>query len=438
MKKRRILVLSVDAMVSEDVDILRTKPNFRKYIAGGAEVKKITTIYPSVTYPAHTSMSTGCLPGKHGITSNYSFTTDSTEDTWQWFADAIKAEDIFTAAKKAGYTTGAVFWPVTGRHKYIDYLIDEYWLPHKGQTLETGFAEAGSSPEMIEIVKNNAHRLAPSYSLTGRKNFCIYPEIDNFLMGCAVDVIEKYAPEVMFVHNGNIDHQRHVTGAFSQTVKDALDLIDYNIGQLGQALENAGVLQDTDFFLTSDHGQRNRVRTVKPNIFLKDAGYITTDEKGKVTSYRAYCFSNAMSAYVYVKDKSDEPEIRAYLDRLCAEGIYGFAKVYTREDVKEKYGLDGDFSFVIESDGYTSFSNSCKRPVCPPTDLSDFRFGQATHGYEPHLGPQPVFLAKGPHINAGTVIETRHITDEAPTYAALLGVTLSDADGHAIEEFLKD
>ena len=437
MEKRRILVFSVDALVSEDVDVLRTKPNFRKYLAGGAEVKKITTVYPSVTYPAHASMITGCLPGKHGVTSNYKFTTRSTDDTWQWFSDSIKAEDIFAAAKKAGYTTGSVFWPVTGRNKNIDYLIDEYWLPFEGQTLDSGFAEAGSSPEMIEIVKKNAHLLAPSYVLTGRKNFCVYPEIDNFLMGCAVDVIEKYAPEVMFVHNGNVDHQRHVTGVFSPVVSEAVDLIDENIGQLGRALENAGVLDKTDFFLTSDHGQRTRVRTVKPNIFLRDAGFIETDAKDKVVSYRAFIFSNAMSALVYVKDKADEPEIKAFLDKLCAEGIYGIGKVFSAEEAREKYGLYGDFSFVIESDGYTSFSNSCKRPICPPTDLTDFRFGSATHGYEPHLGPQPVFLAKGPHIKEGAFVENRHITDEAPTYAALLGTTLPEADGKPVTEFLK-
>lgn len=51
--KKRLLVFSVDAMISEDIDYLRNKPNFAKYLAGGSEVRKIRTIYPSVTYPAH-------------------------------------------------------------------------------------------------------------------------------------------------------------------------------------------------------------------------------------------------------------------------------------------------------------------------------------------------------------------------------------------------
>ena len=37
-KKRRILVFSVDALVSEDIEYLKTCPNFKKYLGGGARV----------------------------------------------------------------------------------------------------------------------------------------------------------------------------------------------------------------------------------------------------------------------------------------------------------------------------------------------------------------------------------------------------------------
>ena len=438
--KKRLLVFSVDALVSEDVDILRRKPNFQKYIAGGAEVKKVHTVYPSVTYPAHTSMITGAWPEKHGVISNYRFTTDSKNDTWQWDRCAVKVPDVLTAAKKAGYTTGSVFWPVTGNHPYVDYLIDEYWLPDKGQTLRTGFAKMGSSPEMLDIIEKNAGKLAPTYVLTGRTNFCVFPEIDDFMISCAADVIREYAPEVMFVHNGNIDHQRHVTGVFSSAVISALDIVDEEIGQLGEALEAAGVLDDTNFVLTSDHGQRQIVRTVKLNVYLKEAGFIETDERGKVKNWKAYSFSNAMSSLIYLKDPGDrETADRVYelLRKLCDEGIYGIGQVLTKEEVKEKWHLDGDFTWVVESDGYTSFSDSCKRPLVPPMDLSDFRFGRATHGYMPEFGPQPVFLAKGPDITEGFFAERCEIVDEAPTYAALLGVDLPDADGKAVEGFVR-
>lgn len=437
--EKRILVFSVDALVGEDVDYLRTCPNFKKYLSGGSEVKSIRTVYPTVTYPAHVSMMTGCYPKKTGVFSNYKFTTDSKEDTWQWFSDSVKVGDIFKAAAQGGYSTAAVFWPVTGCHPYIDYLIDEFWMPKKDDTLRGSYERAGSSPEMLDIIEANADLLAPSYLLTGRKNFCIYPQVDDFLIKNCCDIIRKYKPQVTFVHSGGIDHTRHVTGVFGDWLYPELDRQDKYIGDLCQALSDAGVLEDTDIFLVSDHGQREIKRTIKLNALLADKGFIDVNEKGKPQSWRAYCLSNAMSSLVYLKDPDDKStydEVFKTLKELCAEGIYGFSKVYTREEISEKEQLDGDFSFVLESDGYTSFSDSCKRPLIAPVDLSDFRFGRATHGYLPDLGPQPVLVANGPHIKKGVSVDRRPIIDEAPTYAKLLGVELPDADGTAIDEIL--
>ena len=116
--KKRILVYSVDALVCEDVDALRAMPNFRRYLAGGCEVTGgMRTIYPSVTYPAHVSMMTGCYAGTHGVTSNFAFTTTNKDDFWLWFSSSYRVEDIFAAAKRAGYTTGAISWPVMSRYR---------------------------------------------------------------------------------------------------------------------------------------------------------------------------------------------------------------------------------------------------------------------------------------------------------------------------------
>jgi predicted AlkP superfamily pyrophosphatase or phosphodiesterase len=327
-----------------------------------------------------------------------------------------------------------------GCHPDVDYLIDEYWMPKKTDTLESSFREAGSSPEVIEIIKKNAHLLPDTYVKTGRKNFMVHPYDDEFLVACAADIIRQFAPEVTFVHNGQIDGIRHTCGAFGDHLYSELDRVDKHIGQLCEALEDAGVLADTDIFVVSDHGQIEIKRTIKLNALLADHGLVDVNEKGKCVDYRAYCLSNAMSSLVYLKDPADkELHDRVYklLCDLRDEGIYGFSKVWTREEIAELEHLDGDFSFVIESDGYTSFSDSCKRPLIAPLDLTDFRFGRATHGYYPDLGPQPTLIAKGPHIKEGVVIDRRPIVDEAPTYAKLLEVDLPDAQGSPIEEILK-
>ena len=147
-----------------------------------------------------------------------------------------------------------------------------------------------------------------------------------------------------------------------------------------------------------------------------------------------------MSSLVYLKDPTDKELHDSVYKLLCHlrdEGIYGFTKVYTREEIAETEHFDGEFSFVLETDGYTSFSDSCKRPLVAQLDLTDFRFGRATHGHHPDLGPQPTLVAKGPSIKEGVVVDRRPIVDEAPTYAKILGADLSDAQGSPIVEILK-
>ena len=114
---------------------------------------------------------------------------------------------------------------------------------------------------------------------------------------------------------------------------------------------------------------------------------------------------------------------------MAEEGIYGFSEVLTEEEMKKRYGLYGDFSFCIETDGFTSFSEDLDRPAVRPLDTSDYRFGHATHGHMPEKGPQPPFLGMGPSFRKGAVLTEGSILDHAPTFAKILGLQLPDADG---------
>jgi hypothetical protein len=100
------------------------------------------------------------------------------------------------------------------------------------------------------------------------------------------------------------------------------------------------------------------------------------------------------------------------------------------------YGLSGDFSFVLESDGYSSFGEALIRPIVRPLDAADYRTGKGTHGHMPEKGPQPTFIGYGPSFKKHTVIEEGSILDHAPTIAAILGLELRDAKGKIVDEIL--
>ena len=149
---KHLVVVSFDAMVTEDLYLLKDKSVFSRLLNEGSRVNRIRTIYPSLTYPAHTSMLTGARCGRHGIVNNEPSEVGNLKCDWYWFHDPVRIPDIHDAAKKAGLVTASVFWPVTGGHKGIDHLVAEYWAQGPGDTLEKAYKRAGTSDDVYENV----------------------------------------------------------------------------------------------------------------------------------------------------------------------------------------------------------------------------------------------------------------------------------------------
>lgn len=437
--RKKLIVLSMDAMVHEDVAYLSGKPNFSKLMSDRAEVERVRTIYPSITYPAHVSISTGCLPGKHGVISNTEFkTVRDGIDHWHLYAHSLQVEDIFCAAKRAGCSTAAVYWPVTGLNQSIDYLIDEYFFPHPGETPEDGFAKLGANEATLEIVRENLHRFPYHFNkklpLTPSNSF------DDFINGCACSLIRRYQPDLLMFHNCYLDSTRHRCGVFGPQLKESLDQMDLWLGELMEAMEDAGIYDQSNFVILSDHGQMNFVRRIKLNCLLARGGFIDLDAAGNVTDWRAFAQSNGMSATIYVKGEAQGAlwrEVYDFLRGLAKEGVWGFQEVLTQEETRGRYGMYGGFSFMVETDGYTTFSDDWEEPLLGSADFTDYRLGQATHGYQPEKGPQPVFLARGPAFRAGAVLPQARVIDEAPTLARVLGAAMPDADGVCLDALLR-
>ena len=440
--KQKLFVLSMDAMVGEDIEYLRTRPNFKRIMDHCCQIKAVQTIYPSITYPAHASMITGCRAGKHGVYNNTKFPTDKTYPDWHQFTDELfKVEDLFAAAKRAGCTTGNVFWPVMGKNRNIDYNLNEYLFYDSPDLTDpdnvlNGFRKMGASEETIEVVKENMTRIPTEYRHRVGP-IRLNHTFDHFINGCICSMIRRYQPDVLVAHNCILDTLRHRNGVFNEFVNWGLDMTDYWLGEIADAMAAAGVLENTNFVIVSDHGQMNFSRRLKPNVLFARKGWLTVGPDGKPTSdSKVVSQSNGMCDSIYVNDKSILKEVHDYLLSLSAEGVWGFSDVFTTEEVDKLYGWSGPFDFVIETDGYTTFSDECKEPLIAAIDFSDYRLGKATHGYRPEKGPQPVFVATGPAFKKYVTIPFAYTIDEAPTFARILGDSLPQADGRVIEEIL--
>ncbi len=239
-----------------------------------------------------------------------------------------------------------------------------------------------------------------------------------------------------YSHPAQIDGFRHRYGLFNEQVNRSLDEADRHIGQLLEALEDAGELAQANIVLMSDHGQIGINRSISLNVLLAEKGYITTDANGNLVDWQVYVTSAGLSAQVYVKNPGLVPEIERLLRAWEYEGIYGFSRVFTKQEAIDEYHLGGGFDFVLETDGFTAFGESWTRPLVKPIDITDWRYGRATHGYLPDIGPQPTLVAAGPAFRPGAVVDRREIVDTTATFARLLGLEMPGIDGKAVEEIL--
>jgi len=372
---------------------------------------------------------TGAYPEKHGISNNEKPIMGVTNSDWFQFAESVKCRDIFSAAKEAGLTTASVFWPVTGCHKDIDYLIDEY-APLGNEPARNAYLRSGTSPELYDrVVAKNIEGVV----------ICRHPETDYFILNCACDIIREYKPNLLMLHPSNVDSCRHSYGVFSPQLKTALDETEEFLGMLVSATKEAGVYEETNFLIVSDHGQMNYCRSSALNSVFLSEGLIEVDENNHIKSWKAFCKPTGFSAQIYLKDKKDKRIYDLVYNLLCGlrdTGVNGIREVYTTAEIKKLERLDGDFSFVVDSDLFTIFQSAWNvKPIHNNSFIQYYCHG--CHGHWPDKGPQPTLIAFGPAIKKGAVVERRPIVDEAPTFAKILDCGfLPDADGTPITEII--
>ena len=99
-REAHVIMISIDGLVPEYyVEPARLGlrvPNLVKMKLGGAYAEGVEGIFPTVTYPAHTTLITGVRPAIHGIIQNRIFEapTDPQTREWYWFAEALKTETL--------------------------------------------------------------------------------------------------------------------------------------------------------------------------------------------------------------------------------------------------------------------------------------------------------------------------------------------------------
>jgi predicted AlkP superfamily pyrophosphatase or phosphodiesterase len=185
--------------------IQRTElPAFHQMTAAGAHTWEAYTIVPSLTLPSHTSMLTGVGIQKHQIAWN----------DYQPDKGFVNVPTIFSLAKERGLKT-AMF---VGKEKF-----KHLELP--------GTIDALVWPQPDDDAKSVAKAFAVEFS--------------------------KAKPNLTFIHFRDPDTVGHKTGAYSPEKIQALKDCDEALQTIKNAVADAGVLADSVFILTADHGSHD-------------------------------------------------------------------------------------------------------------------------------------------------------------------------------------
>lgn len=388
--------------------------HLRQAMDSGAYSDGVRGVFPSVTYPSHTTIVTGVKPIKHGIYYNTPLEPQGATGRWYWEYDSLKVPTLWSAAKEAGLTTACVMWPVTV-HAPITWRIPEYWfLPKaKGEQKDNvgGMSkEAHPAGLYEEIQENVGGKMANDY----------FPsDINNARM--TAYLIMKYRPAFTAVHIADVDHFEHEQGRDGEKVRSAVALADQAIKTILDAVEKAGIKEQTTIIVTGDHGFVDIHTQLNPNVLLAKAGLI--DHSNKV-NWKAYFHSSGGSTFLHLKDKNDKQslaKVKAILEQIPV-GQRGLFRIVDRQELDE-VGSDPNAAFALAPIQGVTFSNSTDGEL-----LSSVEGG--THGYYPNFKEiETGFVAFGKGIQPNVVIPQMGLEDIAPLIARLLRIDFPSADG---------
>ena len=421
----KTLVISIDALITADIERLRALPNLGRIMKDASIVRDIECVYPTLTYPCHTSIVTGCYPDRTGIVHNERLQPNAAKAEWNWWAKDIKVPTVIDCAREAGKTTSTVTWPVMCGMD-ADYNIGEIWAPTDQDDPAPYFAKA-DSPKSHAIFEKNKHML----------NWMRTPAMDEFAAQCACDILAIEQPDLMLLHFSYVDHQRHNVGVRGE-LGYAFDFVDKQVGRVLDALDKRNAFDDTVFVLLGDHGQLMLDRMFHINTVLRDRGLIDV-ENGVITGWRAYAHSCSLSAQIYVAPDMDEQVVYETLLAIQAEYPEMIETVFTREEAKRLHHVEGDFAFMLEAGEKVCFSKDVESAdyITPINDLHEYKASVSNHGHLPQKGDKPPFILKGPGVRKDVVIPSGRLIDEAPTILRTLNLPMPSADGVCMDELFE-
>ena len=379
---RKLLVVSVDGLDNRylrDRDEFRLRiPNIRRLIKQGRLAQGVIGVYPTVTWPSHTSLVTGVRPDQHGILGNRRSRAEGGD--YYWTTDLLKARTLWQAAHDGGRTTAAVTWPVTVGGA-ITFNLPEYFQHRNGGAMDLDSIGAKATPGLVADIAN----AYPSFSQQWMD--------DRTRTLAVLYLLQRKQPDLILVHLVDLDAEEHDQGPFEHNAKAVLELTDELIGRMLAALP-----QSYNFALVSDHGFERVEKIANLPVLLAQHGI-----SGEILSMGGIAATSDPAVAGFLRESARNPET-AIGREIPHDELVQYAPQLSR------------MIAVFEPAEHIMFGSASKgQYFTPPAEKGNHGFWPLRRDY------RSVFVISGPGIKPGVEPEIQMISI-AGTLAALLGL----------------
>jgi len=301
----------------------------------------------------------------------------------------------------------------------ITYNLPQYWR-----------AETADDHKILRALSRPAGLLAAA-----EKELGSYPEGNDYTAAADqqrakfnIYLLEKKRPRLLFCYFSGLDTEEHESGPYSSGTFAVLEQIDALVGQVQAAAKQAGN-GEAVICVVSDHGFFRVDKELRVNSVFREEGLLDLNEKGEVTSWKAFAWSSSGCAAVLLSNPSDTAlasKTRFVLRKLAEDPNNGIHSILEKSDIARLGGFPQAAFLVGMREGF-----KISQLVSGPRLRSLHASG--SHGFLPDQGEMnSVFLISGPGIPSGLSLGLIDMRDIAPTVAGILAITLPQAEGRAL------
>jgi alkaline phosphatase D len=322
--------------------------------------------YPSITFPNHYTIVTGLYPEHHGIVGN----------------------DFYDPARKETYSNSTVGGAIADGTWYGGTPL---WVLAEQQGMRSAsFFWVGSESDIQGV--------RPSYYLRYDQKFPNAKRVEQVLAWLHLPPEQR--PHMITVYFSDTDSAGHQSGPDSPQVADAVQKLDGEIGKLEDGIKESKL--PVDLIVLADHGM---VALEGEPLYLDHFGL------------NASSFAPIVDQFLYPKSEEDaEKAYEAMRGKSSKFSVYRRARVpaYLHFDNNPRAGDP-----VIVPNGPYFISVTA--------DLGG-RIPVGKHGFDAAHVPEmkALFVAAGPDIRPGVVVEPFENVNVYPLVAKILGLDITN------------